>query len=103
MLVHDDCEPPPLRVTFDGWPEKLAYLLNQVWNYLEWYGATFPDKGANVNAITANLEEEAAEWVMAFHDEGLRNWETSMLSWRSFEPDSGTPHISAGKSLKSIP
>lgn len=45
VLVCDDHEPLLLRTMFDGQPEKLTYFLNQVWNYLELYGAVFPDKG----------------------------------------------------------
>ncbi|KAK9395611.1 hypothetical protein NXF25_018972, partial [Crotalus adamanteus] len=52
---------------FDGLPEKLAYLLNYVWIYLG-HGAAFPDKGACVNPIAANLEE-AAEWMVALYDD----------------------------------
>lgn len=37
LMVNDDCELPPLKVTFEGWLKKLAYFLNQVWIYLEWH------------------------------------------------------------------
>lgn len=69
VLVQDNCEPQPLKATFDGWTKKLAYFLNQVWNYLDLYGADFHDEGAIANAITMNLEKEA-EWVVALHNEG---------------------------------
>lgn len=103
VLVQDDCEPPPLKATFDGWTEKLAYFLNQVWNYLDQYGADFHDKGAIVNAITVNLEKEATEWVVALHDEGDENWEMWMPSWKGSGLGSETPHRPIGWNPEFVP
>ncbi|KAK9399600.1 Retrotransposon-derived protein PEG10 [Crotalus adamanteus] len=54
---------------FDRWAEKLTYFLNQVWIYLERHRVAYLDKGACVNTITAYLEGEVAEWMVALHDE----------------------------------
>ncbi|KAK9395711.1 hypothetical protein NXF25_019072 [Crotalus adamanteus] len=70
LLVQDNCEPPPLKATFNGGPEKLACFLNQVWIYLGRHRVVFPDEVTCVNAIVANLEGEAAERMVALPDEG---------------------------------
>lgn len=49
-----------------SWP----FFLNQVWAHLDHYGPMYADNMACVDAIVANLEGEAAEWVMGLHDEG---------------------------------
>lgn len=64
MLVWDVWEPTFLKAGFDKQLKKLAFILNQSWKHVEWYGAMYPDKSAYVNAITSNLENEVAEWVM---------------------------------------
>lgn len=69
MMVRDDREPPPLKAMFDRWLEKLAYFLNQVWNYLRRYGAMYPDEVDRVNTITLNLEDKVADWVLYLHNE----------------------------------
>ncbi|KAK9403780.1 hypothetical protein NXF25_008607 [Crotalus adamanteus] len=70
LLVQDDHEPPSLKPTFDGQLEKVAYFLNQVWIYLVQHEAAFLDEVAYVNAVTANLEGDATEWMVMLHDEG---------------------------------
>lgn len=61
---------PPLRTTFDGNPEKLAFFLNQVWMHLDWHEGEYADDEAWVDVIVANLKREAAEWMTRLHDEG---------------------------------
>lgn len=51
---------PPL-ITFVGNPEKLV-------SHLDWHGAIYTDNESHVDAIVANLEVEAVQWVMALHD-----------------------------------
>ncbi|KAK9400830.1 hypothetical protein NXF25_011544 [Crotalus adamanteus] len=63
--------PSPLRATFDGSPEKLAFFLNQVWSRLAHHGNDYPDKAAQIDVIMDNLEAEAAEWVTILHDEDV--------------------------------
>lgn len=57
VLIRDDPQPPPFKFTFDEQPEKLAYFLTQVWNYLEIYG----DRYLNEGVISANPKGEAVE------------------------------------------
>lgn len=60
--------PPPLRATFDGDPDKLAFFLNQVWAHLDRNAPAYPDKRVMVNAVATNLGE-AMEWITSLHDE----------------------------------
>lgn len=62
--------PPPLRATFNGNLEKLAFFLNQVQTHLDWHGKEHADNDAQVDTVMANLEGEAVEWVTAVHDKG---------------------------------
>lgn len=55
----------PIKAMFNGSLKKLSFFL---WACLEWYALTYPDKVTMVNAVTANLEGEAAEWVTGLHD-----------------------------------
>lgn len=66
----------------------MAFFLNQVWAYLGRYALAYPDEMSVVNAITANLKGEAAEWVTGLHDKRCQNWEMLTFSWESLEPGS---------------
>ncbi|KAK9395765.1 hypothetical protein NXF25_019126, partial [Crotalus adamanteus] len=59
----------PLRATFNGSPEKLAFFLNQVWSHLNHHGNNYPDEATRVDVNMANLEAEVADWVTILHDE----------------------------------
>ncbi|KAK9399584.1 hypothetical protein NXF25_012603, partial [Crotalus adamanteus] len=54
---------------FDGQPEKLAYFLTQVSNYLEKYGDRYPNDESKVNVISANLAGDAVERLVLLYDE----------------------------------
>lgn len=62
--------PPPIKATFDGIPEKLAFFLNQAWSYSIRHGIKYAEDGPCVNVIMANPEGEVLEWVTTLHDEG---------------------------------
>lgn len=70
LPVWQDQKPPPFRAKFDGQPEKLAYFLTQVWNYLEQYNVAHPDKISRMGAVTSNLEGDSTEWLVSLYNEG---------------------------------
>ncbi|KAK9403789.1 hypothetical protein NXF25_008616 [Crotalus adamanteus] len=51
-------------------PKKLTFFLNHVWAHLDRYAYAYLDGDMMVNAVVANLEGEAADWVTNLHDEG---------------------------------
>lgn len=53
-----------MKAKFDGQPKKLAYFLTQVWNYLEWYRAIYPNEPSHVNIVTLTLEGDDTEWLV---------------------------------------
>ncbi|XP_039176537.1 uncharacterized protein LOC120297685 [Crotalus tigris] len=55
--------PPPLGITFDGDPDKLAMFLGHVLNHLDRFAAHYTSQWAIVVAVTANLQGEAATWA----------------------------------------
>ncbi|XP_039199829.1 uncharacterized protein LOC120308192 [Crotalus tigris] len=55
--------PPPLGITFDGDPDKLAMFLGHVLNHLDRFAAHYTSQWAIVVAMTANLQGEAATWA----------------------------------------
>ncbi|KAK9395668.1 interleukin-4 receptor subunit alpha [Crotalus adamanteus] len=55
-----------MKLTFNGYPKRLNFFLNQVWVHLDCY----LDGAMMVNAVAANLEGEAANWVTNLHDDG---------------------------------
>lgn len=55
---------------FDRNLEKLVFFLNQMWAHLDLYGPVYAIDVACMNAIVANFEGEAVEWVMGCHDQG---------------------------------
>lgn len=62
-------EPPILRATFNGNPDRLALFLSQVINHLDCYLHLYPTQWAMVVAMTAALEGEAAKWVVDLYTE----------------------------------
>lgn len=60
--------PPPIKATFEGNPEKLAFFLNQVVSHLDQHGAAYADNEARMDTIMDNLDREVAEWLMALHN-----------------------------------
>lgn len=69
-LAPQHLEPPLIKPTFDGDPKKLSFFLNQIWVHLDLYAYAYSDNATMVNAMTANLEGEAAECVTNLHNEG---------------------------------
>lgn len=72
-----------MKATFDGDPEKLAFFLNQVWAHLDRYAPGYPSEVAMVNAVAANMEGEATEWVTRLHDEDAPELGNIDFSWRN--------------------
>lgn len=64
--------PPPLQVTFDGSPDRVAIFLSQVISYMDLYGRFYPSQWAMVVAITTVLTGEAADWVADLHSDHAR-------------------------------
>ncbi|KAK9395547.1 Retrotransposon-derived protein PEG10 [Crotalus adamanteus] len=60
---------PPFNATFDGDPEKLIFFLNQVRSHLNHWAYLYPEPGAMVDVIGANLEGEASEWLNNLYSE----------------------------------
>ncbi|KAK9395824.1 retrotransposon-derived protein PEG10 [Crotalus adamanteus] len=60
---------PPFNATFDGDPEKLIFFLNQVRSHLNRWAYLYPEPGAMVDVIGANLEGEASEWLNNLYSE----------------------------------
>ncbi|XP_039213329.1 uncharacterized protein LOC120314367 [Crotalus tigris] len=55
--------PPPIGITFDGDPDKLAMFLGHVLNHLDRFAAHYSSQWAIVVAVTASLQGEAASWA----------------------------------------
>ncbi|KAG8131442.1 hypothetical protein E2320_009381 [Naja naja] len=57
----------------DGFPPDLpndfVHPDAEVWTHLGQYTPVYPDEVAIMNAMTANLEGEVAEWMTVLHDE----------------------------------
>lgn len=64
--------PPPLQVSFDGNPDRVALFLSQVISHLDLYTRLYPSQWAMVVAVTAVLDREVAEWVADLHNEHAR-------------------------------
>lgn len=58
-----------MKATFDGDLDKLMFFLNQVWAHLDHYPPVYPLDMVMVNAVTANLDGEAVEWMTKLHNE----------------------------------
>lgn len=54
-------EPPPLRATFNGNPDRLALFLSQVISHLDRYTRLYLSQWAMVVEVMAVLEGEVAE------------------------------------------
>lgn len=63
-------EPPPIKHTFSGDPKELPFFLNQVWAHFDQTAYVYLNDAMMVNAVAANLEGEATEWVTSLHNEG---------------------------------
>lgn len=81
--------PPPLKI-FDGDPNKLAIFLDHVLGHLHCYALAYPTQRAMVNAVAANLEREAEEWVATLHDEAPKRRDAGMFLgelWARFKDE----------------
>lgn len=53
--------PPALGVKFNRDPKHLAFILTQLWTYMEEYGANLPTHLAKVKIVIMALEGETAD------------------------------------------
>ncbi|XP_039196943.1 uncharacterized protein LOC120306935 isoform X2 [Crotalus tigris] len=64
--------PPPIALTFDGDPDRLAVFLSHVLNHLDRYTTLYSSNWARVVAVTASLQGEAAAWAADLYSDQAR-------------------------------
>ncbi|XP_039196604.1 uncharacterized protein LOC120306793 [Crotalus tigris] len=64
--------PPPISLTFDGDPDRLAVFLSHVLNHLDRYTTLYSSNWAMVVAVTASLQGEAAAWAADLYSDQAR-------------------------------
>ncbi|KAM3848292.1 uncharacterized protein M6D78_004949 [Vipera latastei] len=64
--------PPPIPVTFDGNPDRLAMFLSHVISHLDRYAQFYLSQWEMVVAVTASLQDEAAAWAADLYTDHAR-------------------------------
>ncbi|XP_039191766.1 UDP-GlcNAc:betaGal beta-1,3-N-acetylglucosaminyltransferase-like protein 1 isoform X1 [Crotalus tigris] len=64
--------PPPITLTFDGDPDRLAVFLSHVLNHLDRYSTLYSSNWSMVVAVTSSLQGEAAAWAADLYSDQAR-------------------------------
>lgn len=63
---------PPLHLTYNGHPDRLAIFLSHAIGHLDKYAPAYPSQWAMVMPVMAALQGEAAAWVADLYSDHAR-------------------------------